>query len=76
MKKYWKRMDQSLFTIKNIQTLVEMFKIKDCMNPAMVSDTFLPGREIITTLCNKMVFFTLYTNGTSWQNLSYLDPKM
>ena len=63
MKKYWKRMDQSLFTIKNIQTLVEMFKIKNSMNPAMVSDTFLPGREIITTLCNKMTFFTLNTNG-------------
>ena len=56
-KKYWKRMNQSLFTIKNIQTLVEMFKIKNCMYPAMISDIFLPGNEIITTLCNRMTFF-------------------
>ena len=33
MKKYWKKMDQSLFTIKN---LVEMFKIKNAMSPAIV----------------------------------------
>ena len=41
-------MDQSLFAIKNIQTLVETFKIKNCIYPAMVSDTFLSGTEIIT----------------------------
>ena len=59
MKKYWKKMDQSLFTIKNIQTLVERFKIKNGMSPAIISDIFLPGTEIIMTLWNKMTFFYL-----------------
>ena len=36
MKKYWKGVDQSLFTIKNIQTLVEMFKIKNGISLAIV----------------------------------------
>ena len=80
MKKYWKRMNQSLVTIKNIQILVEMFKIKNDISSAIVSDIFLPGTEIITTLCNEMTFFTFYTNfllpSMSWQNLSYLDAKM
>ena len=42
MKKYWKEMDQSLFTIKNIGTFaVEMFKIKYNIFPETVSDIFL-----------------------------------
>ena len=59
MKKYWKRMDQSLITIENIETLIKMFKIKNGMSPAIVSDIFLPETEIIKTLCNKMAFFYL-----------------
>ena len=52
MKKYWNEMDQSLFTIKNIGTFaVEMFKIKYNIFP-----------DIITTLDNKMTFFTFHTN--------------
>ena len=50
-------MNQSLVTTKNIQILVEMFKIKNDMSSAIVSDIFLPGAEIITTLCNEMTFF-------------------
>ena len=76
MKKCWKRMDQSQLTIKNIQILVEMFKIENGISPAIVSDIFLPGTEIITTICNKMTFFFFYTNGISWEIFSYLDAKM
>ena len=36
-----------------------MFKIKNYMYSAIVSDIFLSGMEIITTLCNKMTFFYL-----------------
>ena len=42
MKNYWRRMDQLLFTIKNIQTLIKMFKIKNGMSPAIVSHIFFP----------------------------------
>ena len=52
-------MDQSLFTMKNIQTIAEMFKIKNGMSSAIISDIFLPGTKIITTLRNKMTFFYL-----------------
>ena len=52
MKKHWKRMDQSSFTIKNIQILVEI-------PPAIVSKIFLNETENIITLCNKMTFFYL-----------------
>ena len=34
--KNWKGVDQSLFTIKNIQTLVEMLKIKNGISLAIV----------------------------------------
>ena len=58
-------MNQSLFTIKNI---VEMFKIKNAMSSAIVSDRFLPETEIIKTLSNKMTFFyPLY----KWQKLIF-----
>ena len=51
-----------------------MFKTKNAMSPAIVSDTFLPGMEIIKILSNEMTFlFTLYTNA---RNLSFLDAKM
>ena len=63
----WKRIDQSLFTIKNIQKLVEMFKIKNGVSLSTVSDIFLPEKEIITFLRNKMTFLTVYTNGIPWQ---------
>ena len=52
-------MDQSLLTVKNIQILVEMFRIKNDMSPAIVSDIFLHGTEIITTLRNKVTFLYL-----------------
>ena len=34
-----------------------MFKIKNGMSLAVVSDTFLPGTKMITTLRNKITFF-------------------
>ena len=52
-------MDQSVLTVKNLQILVEMFRIKNGMSPAIVSDIFLRGTEIITTLRNKMTFLYL-----------------
>ena len=36
-----------------------MFKIENGISPAIVSDIFWPGTEIITTICNKMTFFYL-----------------
>ena len=38
-------MDQSLFTMKNIQTIAEMFKIKNGMSSAIISDIFLLERK-------------------------------
>ena len=50
-----------------------MFKTKNAMSPAIVSDTFLPGMEIIKILDKMTFLFTLYTNA---RNLSFLDAKM
>ena len=55
-----------LFTIKHIQALVEMFKIKSGMSSAIASDIFLPGTEIIKTFATKWLFLTLYTNGKTY----------
>ena len=48
-------------------SLAEMFKIKNNMSPAIGSDTFLPWTEIITTLRNKITFYSFYTKGISCQ---------
>ena len=53
-----------------------MFEIKNGMSPAIVSDIFLTGTEIITTLYNKMTFLTFYTNGITWQTLSYVNANI
>ena len=50
-------MDHSLLILKNIQILVEIFKIKNNMSPTIVSDLVLPSVEINTTLSNKTTFF-------------------
>ena len=59
-----------LFTIKHIQTLAEIFKIKRGMSSAIVSDIFLHGAEIIKTFATKWLFLNLYTNGKTY--LSYM----
>ena len=60
MNKYWKKMDQPLFTIKNIGILaVGIFKIKNSNSPAIFVIYFWLKREIISTLDNKMTFFYL-----------------
>ena len=58
-------MNQSLLTIKNI---VEMFKIKNGMFPAIVSDIFMSETEIIKTWFNKMTFFYPLNK---WQKLIF-----
>ena len=65
MKKFWKRMDQSLFIIKSFNSTfaVEIFKTKYGMSAAIVSDISLLCTGIITISGNlKQLFSTSYTN--------------
>ena len=52
-------MYQCLFTIKNIQALAEMLKMKNGMSPVIVSNIFLVGTEIITAFHSKIIYFYL-----------------
>ena len=73
LKKYWKKMDQPLFTIKNIQTLAERLKMKNSMSLQLFLIYFCLRRKLSQPYPTKWISFTFYINRVSWQNSSYLQ---
>ena len=71
MKKHWKRMDQSSFTIKNIQMLVEI-------SPGIVSNTFSEwnGKHHNLMQQNDFLLPSIRTVHHGSESLSYLGPNM